>query len=198
MKREAEIFHQRPNPIPGKVVPTPVGSMNYNVLAALLEEGGVLKFHAGAEVGIFEGATSSHLLRLFPDLYLYCIDPFVDYSEHEENRTQLAMSKHEQIARERLAPFGERVKILKNFSVEAAKQIPDESLDFVFIDAIHTYQAVSQDLKAWYPKVRPDGLISGHDFSWSGVRQAVEEFLSPLGKSGFHTPSTSDIWFFVK
>jgi predicted O-methyltransferase YrrM len=198
MQREADLFHSRPNPTPGQIVPTPVGSMNYNVLRALLEEGNIIKLQRGAEIGVLQASTSVHLLKSFPDLKLYCVDPFCDYSKDEPERTQESMSQHEITARSRLQVFGERAEIIKNFSVEASKQIPDHSLDFVFIDAIHSYEAVKADLEAWYPKVRHDGLIAGHDFSWSGVKEAVQGFIQPISKPGFHTPSTSDVWFFVK
>ena len=198
MQKESELYHQRQAGVPGKAVPTPVGSMNFNVLRALLEEGMLLRLGQGAEVGVFEAQTSTHLLRSFPELKLVCVDPWLDYSKYEVSRTQQAMSEAEERARQRLMLYESRVTIIKDQSVNAAKNIPDESLDFVFIDALHTYDAVLEDLKAWYPKVRPDGLISGHDYSWDGVQQALEDFISPLNKSAFHTPPTSDVWFFVK
>lgn len=198
MTNEAEIFHGDHKPQVGKLMPTPVGSMNYNVLRALLEEGNVIKNGVGAEIGVFRADTSEHLLKSFPNLTLYCIDPYLEYSEYESNRTQTNMSKHEEVAKARLSQFNQRVALIKEFSVPAARKISDDSLDFVFIDAIHTYDAVMEDLHAWYPKVRKDGLIAGHDVSWSGVKEAVEQFLAHTGKVGFYTPSTSDVWFFVK
>lgn len=142
MIKESVIFHKRPAPVAGQIVPTPIGSMNYNVLRALIEEGLVLKLNKGAEIGIFEGTTSQHLLKSFPTLTLYCVDPFIDYSELESNRTQEKMNLHEQEALKKLSVFGNRAKIIKDFSVQASKQIADESLDFIFIDALHTYEAV--------------------------------------------------------
>jgi hypothetical protein len=43
MQKESEIFHQRPAPVAGKAVPSPIGSMSYNVLRELLDEGKILK-----------------------------------------------------------------------------------------------------------------------------------------------------------
>ncbi|CAK0856203.1 unnamed protein product [Prorocentrum cordatum] len=45
-------------------------------------------------------------------------------------------------------------------------QVPERSLDLVFLDARHDYEAVAADVVAWRPKVRPGGILSGHDFSW--------------------------------
>jgi hypothetical protein len=196
--KEAELFHTRPQPIVGKAVPTPVGSMNYNVLRELLDELNIIQLNRGAEIGVFQAKTSEHLLKSFSQLTLFCVDPFLDYSEFEENRTQEQMEESKAIARQRLTPFGDRAQLIVDTSVAAAPLIPDGSLDFVFIDAIHTKEAVSQDLTAWFPKVRTGGLVAGHDFSWGGVREAVEEFIEPLGKGAYYTPGVSDVWFLGK
>ena len=65
-------------------------------------------------------------------------------------------------------------------SIEAAKDIEDKSLDLVFIDADHSYESVLQDIKAWLPKVRKGGILSGHDYDYPkfwGVKKAVDELL---------------------
>lgn len=62
-------------------------------------------------------------------------------------------------------------------SVDASKLYADGSLDFVFIDAEHDYANVRRDIDAWLPKVKPGGIISGHDHcpDFPGVMQAVTE-----------------------
>ena len=65
-------------------------------------------------------------------------------------------------------------------SLEAVELFDDASLDFVYIDADHSYEAVKADLQAWWPKVKSGGVMSGDDYetyydSW-GVIQAVDEF----------------------
>lgn len=66
-------------------------------------------------------------------------------------------------------------------SVEAAKLYADESIDAVFIDAAHDYENVKKDILAWYPKVKRNGYISGHDYYHPPVKAAVDEMLSDKG-----------------
>ena len=66
-------------------------------------------------------------------------------------------------------------------SMEAVKKIEDGSLDLVFIDADHRYEAVKEDIIAWLPKIRKGGIISGHDYDYPryrGVTEAVDELLT--------------------
>jgi len=175
---------------------TAFGSMNYNVLAFILRTHGIIKQGYGAEIGVLYGDTSQHLLIELPNLTLFSIDPYLPYDE--PNRTAEDMNRYERQARDKLAPFGARSKMMRTTSVVAAKQIPDGLLDFVFIDALHTYEAVREDIHTWYPKVRSGGLFAGHDWSWPGVKQAVTEFSTENNFSGFSTPLASDIWMFFK
>jgi hypothetical protein len=63
-------------------------------------------------------------------------------------------------------------------SLVAASRYEDKSIDFLFLDAAHDYANISRDITAWLPKVKPGGIISGHDYkAWRdfGVIDAVTE-----------------------
>lgn len=80
--------------------------------------------------------------------------------------------------RQRLAPIAGVLGTVHGCgSVEAAKAYADATLDAVFIDADHAYASVRADIDAWLPKVRPGGIIAGHDFcaDYPGVVRAVTE-----------------------
>lgn len=67
-------------------------------------------------------------------------------------------------------------------SVEAARDFSDQSLDFVFLDAGHTFEATRDDLAAWWPKLKPGGLVAGHEYAGApGVRAAVDAFVADRG-----------------
>ena len=64
-------------------------------------------------------------------------------------------------------------------SVAAAHTYHEQTLDFVFIDANHTEEAVRRDLIAWLPRVRSGGVLAGHDWNHMGVQRAVLQFFQP-------------------
>ena len=70
---------------------------------------------------------------------------------------------------------------------EASGLFKDESLDAVFIDADHSYEAVKLDIANWMPKVRKGGILAGHDYSsaWPGVIKAVDEMIPDAEKIDF-------------
>jgi predicted O-methyltransferase YrrM len=77
-------------------------------------------------------------------------------------------------------PVKHIINPVKSISWNASEYYEDFSLDFVFIDAAHDYESVKKDIEAWYPKVKRGGIISGHDYYASSVRQAVHEYLKEV------------------
>ncbi len=63
--------------------------------------------------------------------------------------------------------------------LEAAATYPDGSLDFVWLDADHTYEGTKAAILAYLPKLRRGGVLGGHDMTtkYPGVLQAVGELL---------------------
>ena len=67
-----------------------------------------------------------------------------------------------------LAGVDDIISIFDMKSLDAAKIIPDASLDICFIDADHRYENVKADILAFLPKIKPGGIICGHDFEKFG------------------------------
>jgi predicted O-methyltransferase YrrM len=76
-----------------------------------------------------------------------------------------------------MTPVRDIINPIRISSLEAAQRYPNASLDFVFIDASHDYDNVKADILAWRPKIKPGGIIGGHDYHglFPGVIQAVRE-----------------------
>lgn len=111
--------------------------------------------------------------------------------------------------------LSEWINVLHMSSDEAHKLIKDKSVDLLFIDGDHLYEQVRKDLDNYIPKVKPRGIISGHDLNTQlhdlgsfnqefltkncvdnnhyGVIQAVGERLGLVNK--FVGDSTCTVWW---
>lgn len=117
----------------------------------------------GAEIGVWEGKFSETICAGIPGLHLYAIDPWAPYAAYREVKNDKARldEAHRQTC-QRLAPF--QATVMRMTSLQAAKKMPDRSLDFVYIDSNHEASHVDADLRAWAPKVRLGGVLAGHDY----------------------------------
>jgi hypothetical protein len=120
--------------------------------------------NVGAEVGTERGVYSKCLLEANPELKLYSIDSWKTHKGYRDHVNQDKLERFYEETVERLAPFGERSEIRRGWSVEEAYRVPDESLDFVYIDANHNFQNVTNDITEWSKKVKPGGIVAGHDY----------------------------------
>jgi hypothetical protein len=133
----------------------------------------------GAEIGVSNGFYSdtilsgSRLERLF-SIDLWC-SPMIWWE-------QLTTPSEYISAVNRLFRYGVRSVIIKMASLEATRLFPEQSLDFIYIDATHDYEGVKADLAAWWPKLKPGGIMAGHDYADDcGVPRAVNEFVAAHG-----------------
>lgn len=126
-----------------------------------------LNFNEGAEIGVELGLYSEVLLKANPELHLNCIDPWsagaYEPGIHAVDSEQSVYDGRYQEAVERLAPYN--ATIIRKPSLEALDQFPDESLDFVYIDANHDFPNFVNDLHQWTKKVKIGGIVSGHDYA---------------------------------
>lgn len=158
----------------------------------------------GAEVGVFDGFTSDALLRKLPGLHLWMVDPWKPYEGNSVlgNLDQAAFDRARSHALWWTEHARERRFVLQESSQQAASRFAEAALDFVFIDANHLYEHVRNDLRAWWPKLRPGGLLTGHDYGtgrdaegWWGVRRAVDEFAREVGRDR-HVGDDGVWWIF--
>jgi hypothetical protein len=119
-----------------------------------------LDYKVGAEIGVCVGINAETLFQKNPRLKLFCIDP---WSPFPEGRTsQHRQDQRFRRTRSRLRQYN--AVYIKKTSMEALVDIPDSSLDFVYIDGVHTFDYVMQDIIEWSKKVRSGGIVSGHDY----------------------------------
>jgi len=141
----------------------------------------------GLELGVFKGESFITMLNNCSIKKLYGVDswkPYADFIKtfpdgkpaygvtmeaQEINRFltyhSIKHSKHKN-----------KTEIIEKDSLEAVKQIPDESLDFIFFDAMMTEKQSYEEAKAYYPKIKKGGLFTGHDSF------AEEQVIKPIEK----------------
>lgn len=192
-------------------LPPELGLENRRFLPYFLNAAGLVG--VGAEVGVQEGNFSAHHLKHWQGRVLYSIDPWRELPpERYADSANLSQDRQDEFYRStirRLMPFEGRSVIWRLTSKEAANLLPDRSLDFCYIDADHSYEAVRDDLRTWFPKIKPGGLLCGHDyicdgkywFGVFGVKRAVDEFIAAhslpwflSGEAEAEFPS----WFIIK
>lgn len=147
----------------------------YDRAVRLARPGGKL-----VEIGCFKGRSTSYLaaeiLRADKGLKLYAIDLW-------DEKGRFGVSQKEFL--ENVKPVSSVIEAIQIPSISAAKLFQDGSLDFIWIDGDHSFPGVTEDIYAWYPKLRLGGWMGGDDLCIGGVRKAVERAFGPekpLGK----------------
>lgn len=126
------------------------------------------------EVGTDQGVFARQFLERFEGNWLYCVDPYEPFPDFPYNRAgDMA------VAVAAMAQFHGRHRFVMRRSVEAASWVAKViSPQFVYIDASHEEADVMADMVAWWPTLRADGMLAGHDFDADhpGVIAAVTRF----------------------
>lgn len=120
------------------------------------------------ELGSWLGTGSTEILIDHVRQYggrLHCVDTWQGSSGVERHSEILASYDVFGSFLENVSRFGGAawVEAHRNNSLEASTEFKDASVDMVFVDADHRYDAVRSDLLIWLPKIRPRGIMCGHD-----------------------------------
>jgi hypothetical protein len=163
----------------------------------------------GAEIGVFSGSLSRYIHSRWPGKKLHLIDRWKQTEGYDDvcNQSQDIQDGLYDLVKDIFKDNGD-VNIIREESLEAAKQFSDGQLDWVYIDADHSYDAVKADIETWSKKVRLGGLVSGddyfdgkYDFGTFGVKSAVDEYVA---KNGYKLKLSADAgnlarsWYFIK
>ena len=147
--------------------PAPIRTFKYKgELPSLLAEE---RLRFGVEVGVFKGGFSRWMLdhwRTCEKYYMVDLwDAQLNYRQMDSTSRAENLQRME-VARKNVQPYIDTGKavLVRNSSVHAAQLFADGALDFVYLDARHTYDAVNEDLSAWWPKIRAGGILAGEDY----------------------------------
>jgi len=196
-----------------------IRNMGRDDLAVLFKE---LGLNLGVEVGVDRGEYSEVLCKASPDLHLFGVDPYmlkayepvIDPQQAGIHVTQKGFEGNYEEATARLSKYP-NYRLVRSYSMDALKLFEDESLDFVYIDANHDFLNFIQDLHFWLKKIKPGGIMSGHDYAnfsyrkHNHVKRALDAYarcyrMIPLfivGADEYEEGVTRDkfrSWFWVK
>lgn len=156
-----------------------------------------------AEIGVFEGEYSQLILDTILPKELYLVDLFegVVGSGDKNGQHMKYLNLNDEYTRLTTKyKNNPGVKVLKEFSTVFLSSLPDNHLDFVYIDAEHTYESVSKELAIAEKKVKKEGYICGHDYCdrTPGVKQAVDSFCQSNNYTLFLTKTDLFKSFLIK
>ena len=159
-----------------------------------------LGFKKGVEVGVNKGKFSKWIMHKMrknkPKLFLVDNYPvYEDFGYYAQPERQ--KNCHEE-AKQRLAAYN--CEWVLKPSAEASEDFLDNSLDFVFIDANHHYEFVVEDIAKWSAKIKPGGIISGHDYSpyMFEVKAAVDGWIKSRKIKPWFLTEQNKVWLYVK
>lgn len=140
----------------------------------------------GIEIGTYRGVYALVYLEELDIKKVFLIDSYEGGASNKEEGAHLLLKDYE-----------DKTEWIKAKSANVANRFNNESLDFVYIDGDHQYEAVLQDISLYYPKVKKGGLVSGHDYGrrWRGVPIAVNEFCK---KNNFKLNTEGIDWWIWK
>ncbi len=148
------------------------------------------------EVGVWKGELSRMLYEVADELVL--VDPWYTWCNRFDYPVVNGGDTYECLMGESFKNAGELnemyrsvkssmpdARVMRMESTDAADFFGLEYFDFVFIDAIHTYEHCKEDILAWLPKIRPGGMIAGDDYipKYPCVAKAVDELLPEARKT---------------
>lgn len=138
----------------------------------------------GVEVGCYLGDYADILKTKCRKLYL--VDPYIqmdDYIDIVNANNYIRNDDYKFICQRFSSEISAGlIEMIRKKSLDAVRDFQDESLDFVYLDANHRYSHVLDDLNSWWSKVKPGGLLCGHDYQNSSENGSIIEVKSAVTK----------------
>jgi len=147
------------------------------------------KIRRMAEIGVYKGRMVRHICRLCRHITeYYAIDQWdivkgEDFGHYQNFTKEYWDALYTKVCQE--IPYHRSLKVIRMDGRKAAKELfPVKHFkgffDFVYIDSSHHYEETKEEILAWLPLVREEGIIGGHDYASTrpihlGVRKAVDE-----------------------
>ena len=150
----------------------------------------VPKGGSALEIGVNRGEFAKKILERTAPHVLHLVDPWpTDQSDAYVSAYNVKYDM-EATYRSVLDTFDQQigageVAVHRSYSKDCLSAFPEAGLDFIYVDAMHSYEGCLEDLVSYSSKLKSTGILMGHDFSNTstgrrkhfGVVRAVNEFL---------------------
>lgn len=149
------------------------------------------------ELGCWLGRSTCMLLLGHPyPADIHVVDTFRGSKSEPPECFVILGEDPEKIFRENMARYaGMLPHIIIDDSSAAASSFSDNSIFLVFIDASHDYESVFADISAWRPKLKPEGIMAGHDWGYEPIERAIDQL---LGRKNIEACGNGRIWCYRK
>lgn len=132
------------------------------------------------EVGVWKGKSAAYMgveiVNSGKEIRFDCIDPFVPVGD-EMPEFKITHEELKNTFINNMKPLEGYYNLITTGSPKCAEMYQDKSINFVFIDGDHSYDAVVKDINAWMPKIKKGGILSGHDYEIPSVKKACHDVL---------------------
>lgn len=144
-------------------------------LPDILNELGLLD--RGVEIGVQRGLYSSHLRAYWAGGVLHCVDPWLPYGGVTDSKDKHESYKADAMANLDAACTANQTNkdaayiIHRTTSEDFAAEMGEHKVplfDFVYLDGDHDEKPFRLDVLAFWPLLKPGGILAGHDYVPSG------------------------------
>lgn len=184
-------------------------TLTYSRSRLMHKIGEIRPIDTAIEVGTWRGDFAAEMINALKPTTFFAVDPLrimpgLTSNPGDEFDSQDKLDRLASEVTKRLQDQGH--SLIRETSAVAATQFKDNSLDLVYIDGDHSYENCSSDISDWYPKVKENGILCGHDYCWGhkgrnipfGVIQAVTELIEKHNLNLYITNEEFASWLIVK
>lgn len=139
------------------------------------------------EIGAFYGANLLSVAATYgthPDSVLVAVDPWTDYSDYPEYKTQQETIYETFLSNIRRSEHESKIDVRRGYSHTIVSTFDDASFDIIYVDGNHEPEYVLEDAVLAFRKLKVGGYLIFDDYGWGGpdlTQRGIDAFIS-----GYH------------
>jgi hypothetical protein len=154
----------------------------------------------GLEIGVCRGENIIKIIESCKKIKtIDGVDPYKPYHDPNGGLGEVEIKKMFEVCEKNLKEYGQnKINLHVMTSIEFSHKVPNQHYDYIFIDGDHSQEEVYKDMVSWYPKLKTNGIFSGHDIHLQEVQKALRNFMIENNiKKNVYTCQHS-VWWFKK